>query len=266
LKKPDCRILQKLIAYGRAVGVLRKPHVRGCPAIPKALIPSAPHNREHYNEFIVWINNLCPGEARLIIDVGANHGDFAEAAGTLFPQAEIWLFEPLPFLCEELRKKSGRFSKPWVVHQCALGEKETITDLWVDPMRDDIGSLVGFGGSHQENARSTSRPEKILCEVRPLDNFAAKSSQGKIDLLKIDVEGFEFEVLQGGQHVLAQTQAVLVEVSLMRDDMLTPDRLGRMLELLARAGLMAVEVIPSWFSAKNPWLPVEFNILAKRVG
>jgi len=29
---------------------------------------------------------------------------------------------------------------------------------------------------------------------------------------------------------------------------------------------MAVEVIPSWFSAKNPWLPVEFNILAKRVG
>jgi len=266
LKKPDCRILQKLIAYCRAVGVLRKPHVRGCPAIPKALIPSAPHNREHYNEFIVWINKLCPGEARLIIDVGANHGDFAEAAGTLFPQAEIWLFEPLPFLCEELRKKSGRFSKPWVVHQCALGEKETITDLWVDPMRDDIGSLVGFGGSHQENARSTSRPEKILCEVRPLDNFAAKSSQGKIDLLKIDVEGFEFEVLQGGQQVLAQTQAVLVEVSLMRDDMLTPDRLGRMLELLARAGLMAVEVIPSWFSAKNPWLPVEFNILAKRVG
>jgi hypothetical protein len=133
-------------------------------------------------------------------------------------------------------------------------------------MRDDIGSLVGFGGSHQENARSTSRPEKILCEVRPLDSFAAKSSQGKIDLLKIDVEGFEFEVLQGGQQVLAQTQAVLVEVSLMRDDMLTPDRLGRMLELLARAGLMAVEVIPSWFSAKNPWLPVEFNILAKRVG
>jgi hypothetical protein len=71
---------------------------------------------------------------------------------------------------------------------------------------------------------------------------------------------------RGGQQVLAQTQAVLVEVSLMRDDMLTPDRLGRMLELLARAGLMAVEVIPSWFSAKNPWLPVEFNILAKRVG
>jgi hypothetical protein len=266
LKKPDCRILQKLIAYWRAVGVLKKIHARGCPAIPKILIPWAPHNREHYNEFIVWINKLCPGEARLIIDVGANHGDFAEAAGTLFPQAEIWLFEPLPFLCEELRKKSGRHSKPWAVHQCALGEKSSITDLWIDPMRDDIGSLVGFGGSHQENACSPARPEKVSCEVRPLDSYATKFPPGKIDLLKIDVEGFEFEVLEGGRQMLARTCAVLVEASLMRGDTLAPDRLGRMLELLARAGLMAVEVIPSWFSAKNPWLPVEFNILAKRVG
>ena len=266
MKKPDCRILQKLIAYGRAVGVLRKPHVRGCPAIPKALIPSAPHNREHYNEFIVWLNKLCPGEARLIIDVGANHGDFAEAAGTLFPDAEIWLFEPLPLLSGELRKRAARHSKPWVVHQCALGEKSSITDLWIDPMRDDIGSLVGFGGSHQENACSPARPEKASCEVRPLDSYATKFPPGKIDLLKIDVEGFEFEVLEGGRQMLARTCAVLVEVSLMRGDTLAPDRLGRMLELLARAGLMAVEVIPSWFSAKNPWLPVEFNILAKRVG
>lgn len=264
MKKPDSRILQKLIAYGRAAGVLRKLHVRGCPAIPKILIPWAPHNREHYNEFIIWINNLCTGEARLVIDVGANHGDFAEAAGTLFPRAEIWLFEPLPFLSEELRKRAARHSKPWVVQQCALGEEAMITDLWVDPMRDDIGSLVGFGGAHQENARSPARPEKISCEVRSLDSFAKKFPQEKIDLLKIDVEGFEFEVLQGGQQVLARTQAALVEVSLMRGDTLAPGRLGRMLDLLAQTGLMAVGVIPSWYSKEHPWLPVEFNILARR--
>lgn len=265
VKTPSCRILQKLAAYGRAVVALKKINIRGCPTIPKALIFPAPHNREHYNEFIVWLKKLCPGEVHLILDVGANHGDFAEAAGTLFPHAEIWLFEPLPFLSEELRKKAARYSKPWVVHPCALGEKSSIADLWIDPIRDDIGSLVGFGGSHQENACSPALPEKISCEVRPLDSFVAKISREKIDLLKIDVEGFEFEVLQGGQQVLARTQAVLVEVSLMRGDTLAPDRLGRMLDLLARAGMMTLAVIPSWYSAKHPWLPVEFNILAKRV-
>jgi len=253
-----------MAAYGRAVAVLKKLHVRGCPGIPKALISGAPHNREHYNEFIAWISKLCSQEACLVVDVGANHGDFAEAVSAVFPKAEVWLFEPLPRLFVELQERAVRHPKPWVVHQCALGEKSTITDLWVDPLRDDIGSLVGFGGSHREHARSPARPEKISCEVRPLDSFAAKFSQRKVDLLKIDVEGFEFEVLQGGEQTLTRTQAILVEVSLMRGELLEPTRLGRMLDLLARAGMMTVAVIPSWYSAQHPWQPVEFNILARR--
>jgi hypothetical protein len=86
----------------------------------------------------------------------------------------------------------------------------------------------------------------------------------KIDLLKIDVEGFEFEVLQGARKVLAKTQAILVEVSLMRGESLEPDRLSKMLALLAGAGMMTEAVVPSWYSVRNPWMPVEFNILARR--
>lgn len=264
MNRPIHRYLRKLAAYGRSVQVLGKIHARGCPVIPKRLFSRAPYNREHYNEFICWMGRLCPRGARLIIDVGGNHGDFAEAASTLFPEAEIWLFEPLPSLSEELEKRACRHRKPWMVNRCALGAQESIMDLTVDPERDDIGSLVGFGSAHQENARSPVPSQKIPCQVRSLDSYRGRLPCEKIDLLKIDVEGFEFEVLQGAREVLAKTQAILVEVSLMRGEFLEPDRLSKMLALLAGAGMMTEAVIPSWFSARHPWLPVEFNVLARR--
>jgi hypothetical protein len=50
----------------------------------------------------------------------------------------------------------------------------------------------------------------------------------------------------------------------MRQAQREGDKLVQMLTLLEQAGLHAIGILPSWFSATDPWLPLEFNILARR--
>jgi tRNA G46 methylase TrmB len=75
------------------------------PLVPKRWWPSVPYNRTSYNEFILWIKSLGLTSASWVIDVGANHGDFAQAASTVFPDAKILLIEPVSTLHAELKRR-----------------------------------------------------------------------------------------------------------------------------------------------------------------
>jgi hypothetical protein len=103
----------------------------------------------------------------------------------------------------------------------------------------------------------------MICEVKTLDAVAAELALDHIDLLKIDVEGFEFEVLKGAGQILQKTDAVIIEVSLVRNTG-TSGLLVEMLDCLARHGFQIVNVIPSLYDIDEPWRPREFNVLARR--
>jgi hypothetical protein len=129
---------------------------------------------------------------------------------------------------------------------------------------DAIGSLAGFSEEYVAVNAGAKPSNQLECKVRTLDEVAAQHGIAAIDLLKIDVEGFEFEVLAGARKALAKTEAVVVEVSLVRNPSRQANALLRMLNLLADAGFDVVRVIPSLFDRRAPWKPVEFNILARR--
>jgi len=199
----------------------------------------------------------------MIVDVGANHGDFANAASTCFPEAEVVVVEPLPKmqLCLEQIIRACR--KKWRLLPCALGAKRGRLPLFVDEGHDDIASLAGFSEEYLKVNPRAQPAQEMLCEVKTLDEVALEMGLEHIDLLKIDVEGFEFEVLKGASQVLKKTTAVIVEVSLVRK-IGTSNSLVDMLDLLARHGFHVVNIIPSLFDTNEPWKPCEFNILARR--
>jgi len=216
-------------------------------------------------------------DSRLILDVGANHGDFASAASAFYPKSKVWLFEPLSQLHAELRLRSQAHEDRWRLFPQALGAERAALQLHIDPLHDDVASLVGFHDTYLTNNPKAEyvpgkapdeikkrRAEIQSCEVIPLDDLAGEFPEEKIDLLKIDVEGFEFEALAGATKTLKRTQAAIIEVSLVRAGDRDGSRLIRMLDLLENAGLTALEILPYWFSKTEPWLPMEFNILARR--
>lgn len=254
---------RKFAAYLQSARIQRGPNLRGLSLIPKSLWPAAPYNRALFNEFVAWVHRLQLPEAKWVVDVGANHGDFSQAAGVLFPAAQVLLVEPLPTLHAELQRRGAERSRRWRLATCALSRERGTATLHVDRARDDIGSLAVFSGEYLQANPDSQTSRTFACEVRTLDDLCLEHGIRKIDLLKIDVEGFEFEVLAGGGKMLPATEALIVEVSLVRRAG-DADALERMLRLLRSAGFQLVELLPSYFAADRPWLPLEFNLLARR--
>jgi FkbM family methyltransferase len=254
---------EKAQVYFRASAALRNLNLKGLPFLPKRLFALPVQNRGAYNEFVTWIYLLRLNSARWIVDVGANHGDFAEAATAFFPEANILLVEPVPQLHDELQRRCARNGGKWLLEKCALGAEEAVLPLHVAADQDAIGSLAGFSPEYQR-LNPQSEITQISCKVRQLDAVAVERKISGIDLLKIDVEGFEFEVVKGAVRALEFTRALIVEVSLVRRSTDVTNPLVAMLDLVTTHGFQVVNVLPSIFDPSCPWKPVEFNILARK--
>ncbi len=257
--------LNRIALYLQAAAALRSPHWTGLPLVPKSLGNGIPFSRSAYNSFIIWIKRLALPSATVVVDVGANHGDFANAASTCFPEADVILVEPLPKMQLSLEQAIRGRRKRWRLLPCALGSERGRLPLFVDERDDNIGSLTGFSGEYLETNPEARLTKEMPCEVRTLDDVAAEMGIGRIDLLKIDVEGFEFEVMKGARQMLGKTEAIIVEVSLVRRAEAST-ALVEMLDLLTKHGFQIVNIIPSLHDPHEPWRPREFNILARRGG
>jgi FkbM family methyltransferase len=256
-------LFSKLGSYARAAAVQHGLNLRGLPLIPKSVWPDAPGNREAFNEFVLWIHKLQLPRVNQVLDIGANHGDFSLAASALYPKAQVLLVEPLPTLQPELQRRCARRGGRWRLEPCALGSQAGSATLYVDPESDARSSLVGFSEEYLKGYPQARPRQTFTCTVRTLDDLCVARGIETIDLLKIDVEGFEFETLRGGMRMLRATTALIIELSLVRRSD-GAEALGRMLEVLSSAGLRMVEFYPAFYSMEAPWLPLEFNLLARR--
>jgi len=139
---------------------------------------------------------LCSLYKPVLIDVGANSGEWSRMALQVNPSSQIFAFEPgsLPF--EKLK------SLPKITaFNFACGAVEETRPLYdrEDQMPSTHASLDStvITELHQQSAT-----EKMV-QVIPLDQFFKTHKIDHVDFLKIDVEGFEYEVLQGASNAIA---------------------------------------------------------------
>lgn len=140
------------------------------------------YHPEH-EEFLIFEEHANTG--CVFIDIGANNGYFAVlSAIRLGPDARILSFEPHPRTFEKL-KMNLAFNQVDTVEaiNCALGPSDSIMTLRVSNAADGCNSLAGGDG------------DGVGVKVTPLVSALAARSIDRVDILKIDVEGFEDEVL-----------------------------------------------------------------------
>lgn len=154
-----------------------------------------------------WLNKR---NIRTVIDVGANVGQFAQLARQALPEALIVSFEPIPSCFEDLKKSlPSEHFKPM---QYALGEKEEKRTIHVSTYTPS-SSLLPFSRVHREAFPHAQDGHDEIIEVRRLDEVMRDIPYEKELLVKLDVQGFEEQVIRGGAETMRNASVLFVETS-----------------------------------------------------
>jgi FkbM family methyltransferase len=141
----------------------------------------------------------------VIFDVGAYEGEWTESARKAFPEAAIVMVEAQPGKQARLKQIMEQSGGRIACEITLLGPEEKDA---VDFYEMELGSSLLY---EQCQAART----KVTRRMTTLDALAPRHG-GKVDFLKLDVQGYELEVLKGGEAMLKQVEVVLMEVSLLR--------------------------------------------------
>lgn len=154
---------------------------------------------------------LAPLRVASVVDVGANRGQFALLALSLFPDAHVHAFEPTPKPLRRLRAWAAGEPR-LTLHALALGSAagEVLMHL---SLADDNSSLKQPTGRQLAEYPSTPMVGSMMVPLARLDRVLSPPDLPRPCLLKIDVQGHELEVLRGCGALLDRIDHVLVECS-----------------------------------------------------
>ena len=148
----------------------------------------------------------------LVIDVGANTGQFGESLRAEGYRGKIVSFEPTQAAFQELARKASTDGN-WQAHHCALGAAAGTATLHASQLSvfNSILELSTVAGLH-DNRMTVDHTEEVPVQtldamVEPLLREGARSL-----LLKVDTQGYERQVLEGGKQTVARAVGILMEL------------------------------------------------------
>jgi FkbM family methyltransferase len=150
------------------------------------------------------ISKYWKGGKYIVFDVGANIGQFRNMASNVlkgrFTEDEftIYSFEPSKSTYKLLKSNFNNLSAPYL-NNCGLGNTLKKSILYYDK----IGSGLASQSKRDLSFINIEMGIQEEIEIITLDSFCEEFKIAKIDLLKIDVEGYEMEVLQGASNMIS---------------------------------------------------------------
>ena len=147
----------------------------------------------------------------VIVDAGANEGKMIDGFLSLFADAEIHAFEPIPELHNLLIDKYKGENNVTIYKQALGMENDTksfnvSTNLGQSSILDSSGTVDRPDGIHAGEIQ-----RRISVDQRRLDNILNIN----IDMMKLDLQGYELNALKGAEGLLNKTGLVLTEVQFL---------------------------------------------------
>lgn len=151
----------------------------------------------------------------ILFDVGANVGQFAiDMINTGFA-GKIYSYEPVTNTWIKLLKKANK-SRSWFVINCALGSVNGFSQINVSANAGLSSSFLGMAALHSESFPNSIYVTKENVEVRTLDfEISRLQLDPREIILKIDVQGFESKVIEGGSASIPKIPFCFIEISLV---------------------------------------------------
>lgn len=153
------------------------------------------------------INKLCK-EGMTVIDIGANIGchtlRFAKLVG---PRGKVIAFEPMSWAFSKLiRNIALNNFNNIILEKTALSNKNNENQEVNFPCSWPISGIDDFKRylAHQANIM------KDVVDFITLDDYVSKKGMSKIDLIKLDVDGYEFKVIRGALETLKLHNPIII--------------------------------------------------------
>lgn len=158
------------------------------------------HGNSDSIESFICIRLLQSIHQPVMFDIGANIGTITTLVANVLRSCEIYCFEPqhdvFKILCGNLAINNLDNCRAYNI---ALGNKNTVIEI-TEP---DYSSPNDFGiFSLVENKIPVLSKKTSMIDVCTMDDFVTKHQIKKIDLVKIDAEGMDFDVLEGAKFVI----------------------------------------------------------------
>ena len=174
------------------------------------------------------------GNDLIVFDVGAHHGQSIRFFKRLYPNAEIIAFEPQKQSYEILSRLVAKWRYSGIsIYQFGLGDVTKSIDFYesvlsetstfVLPNKDSIYLKNKNRFLFQSRAYSF---KLVSSSMASLDDFVKENNVNLIDVLKIDVEGFELNVIQGANMTITQNKINILQIENQRNDMRQNDYLA----------------------------------------
>lgn len=132
------------------------------------------------------------------VDIGAHRGYFLKRFIELSPEGMHFAFEALPEFAKALKEKFPSAN----IFNNALGNQSGFTNFCY------VKNLPGWSGLKKQDYPEESNVEVIEVEIKKLDEVLP--CDVKIDFIKIDVEGAEYEVLEGAEKTIDKYKPVVL--------------------------------------------------------
>jgi|TARA_B110000093_G_scaffold168307_1_gene195325 FkbM family methyltransferase len=145
-----------------------------------------------------------------IIDIGSNKGQFILLMEQIFPNKIVYSFEPIIEMINK-QKKFFKYKKNITFHNLALGSSICSKEFLITSRMDSSSFLKV--ASNTNKSKNYSVIEKRDIKVSTLDEILLNEIFLYPLLIKMDVQGYELEVLKGAKNLLKKTDYLLLEVS-----------------------------------------------------
>ena len=151
----------------------------------------------------------------LVFDIGANTGQFASELRSMGFGGRIVSFEPLPDAYQKIVANAAQ-DELWDVHaQGAIGDVDGEIEINIAG-NSASSSVLPMLESHSDIAKGSAYIGKVKVPVSRLDTITGQYLSGSEKyFIKIDTQGFEWQVLDGAPETIANAQGILCELSLV---------------------------------------------------
>lgn len=154
-------------------------------------------------------------DINMVVDVGANYGQFARSLRKIGYRGPIYSFEPVSECFAHLEKIARR-QPDWHIYRLGVGSDRAVMDIHVSTSTD-LSSLLPHNAFGQERFQKISVKDRETIQIDTLDSILADVLRAPDIrmLLKTDTQGFDLQVFEGIREYRDRLNAILCEVSFL---------------------------------------------------